>query len=114
MGNAAKEAWKKANDSGMGYNFLTGEEMPKAVAKLGKYSEPVPDKWSGTSGGGLKDLWGSASEEQKATWTKGGGAIYYNLMNNWNNGMVDGVKHNYNMRDILDAIGFNEQTGVGR
>lgn len=111
MENAARKAWNEANASGRNYNFLTGEEMPKAVARLGNYvpQDKVEKSWEpGVGNGSFKSVWASASQRQKDEWMglvngEGQRSPVEYLWKLWNSGGIDGVKHQDDIRTILDV-----------
>lgn len=109
--NAAQKAMQELGQDEV-YNFLTGG-VRKVAPRVGKKAQGVlnvmPTQTAGMGEKSFGDIWKAASTEQRNKWL---GEFeptppkdrYEYLLNLWNSGQIDGIRHNDSMRKLLYGV----------
>lgn len=109
--NGVKQGMKEAQDTGQTWNMLNDTfrpRVPKVAGQVAKQAKGVMDGYMGKEQS-FADVWGSSSQEQRAEWTQGpdGGPATDRALavwKRWNEGQIDGMKHNSTIREVMDAL----------
>lgn len=91
------------------------DQVRVARPKIGKAKKKIEQYVTPEALGpqSFKDLWMSASKAQWERWSSGqdGQPVkdkYLEVWRKWNNGEIDGLKHNDGIREIMDAMKMGE------